>query len=218
MLLEFLAGRVGLAELLSWLVAVMIAITVHEFSHAKAADMAGDLTPRLHGRVTLNPLAHYDPIGSTMFLVLGFGWAKPVPINPFAMRHPRRDAVLVSLWGPLSNLITACVLAIPLRLDLAGVYTPVLAFIVFANLVLAFFNLIPISPLDGSHILEGLLSVRANQRLSAFYQRNRQWLLILFLLVFFVGPLRGLVFGIILVPVHLLFGLLAGPGAAGIGF
>ncbi|MBU0607946.1 MAG: site-2 protease family protein, partial [Armatimonadetes bacterium] len=110
MLLSYLEGRVGLPELLSWLLAVVIAITVHEFAHAKSADMAGDSTARLKGRVTLNPIAHYDPLGSTLFLVLGFGWAKPVPINPLALRPPRRDAVLVSLWGPLSNLITACLL------------------------------------------------------------------------------------------------------------
>lgn len=105
MLRMLLGGEIDWAALLAWLVAVTVAITVHEFAHAKSAEMAGDPTPRAFGRVTLNPAAHYDLIGSTLFLLVGFGWAKPVPINPLAMRNPRRDAMLTALWGPLSNLI-----------------------------------------------------------------------------------------------------------------
>lgn len=198
------------AQLLAWLLAVVIAITVHEFAHAKSAEKAGDPTARKAGRVTLNPLAHYDPVGSTMFLLMGFGWAKPVPVNPLYFKNRRRDNIMVSLWGPLSNLLVATAAAIPLRLGIAGEHTMTFAIIVFANLLLAIFNLIPIAPLDGSHILEGFLSAKANQRLAAFYARNQQLLLIAFLVVFFVGPVRSAVFGVIMIPVRFMMLLLTG--------
>lgn len=210
MLLRFLGNEMDLAGLLSWLIAVVVAITVHEFAHAKSAEMAGDPTARSLGRVTLNPLAHYDLVGSTMFLILGFGWAKPVPVNPLYFKHRRRDNILVSLWGPLSNFILAVLLAIPLRLGVTGDYTMTVVIMVFANLMLGVFNLIPIAPLDGSHVLEGVLSARANQRLAAFYARNQQLLLIVFLVVFFVPPVRQIVFGVIFVPVGILMRLLTG--------
>jgi Zn-dependent protease len=211
MLMSFIRGQTGLGELAAWLIAVVIAITVHEFAHAKSAELAGDSTPRRMGRVTLNPLAHYDPLGSTMFLLMGFGWAKPVPINPAQMRHPQRDTVLVSLWGPLSNLLMAAVLAVPVRLGVLGDYLLPVLIIIFANLLLAIFNLIPIGPLDGAHVLEGLLSPKGRQRLQDFYRRNQQWLLLAFLVVFLVPEIRRVVFGVILVPVQLLLGLLVGP-------
>lgn len=144
------------------LITLVIALTVHEFSHAKVADAFGDTTPRRNGRVTLNPLAHLDPIGSLMFIFAGFGWAKPVPVNPFAlgMRAPSAY-MLVSLAGPLSNLMLAILAAVPLRLGLlqpfAGtqamsiLYSFTSQFIVL-NLILAFFNLIPLAPLDGEKI------------------------------------------------------------------
>lgn len=218
MLTHFIHNEIGLGELLAWLIAVIVAITVHEFSHAKAAEVAGDPTPRAFGRVTLNPVAHYDLVGSTLFLLAGFGWAKPVPINPLAFRHRRRDQVMVALWGPLSNFITAAIFAIPLRLQLTGAYTFPVLIIVFANLMLGVFNLIPVGPLDGAHVLEGALSARANQRLAAFYRKNQQWLLILVLIIFFVPVVRDIVLGIILIPVRLLLYLLVGGVALGFGF
>jgi Zn-dependent protease len=151
-----------LATFIPRLITLIIALTVHEFSHAKVADAFGDTTPRANGRVTLNPLVHLDPIGSLMFIFAGFGWAKPVPVNPFAlgMRSPSAY-MLVSLAGPLSNLMLAILAAIPLRLGLIQsfdggqtttiLYTFLSQFIVL-NLVLAFFNLIPLAPLDGEKI------------------------------------------------------------------
>jgi Zn-dependent protease len=215
MLNQYLQGRIDLGTLLAWLIAVTIALTVHEFSHAKSADSAGDPTPRAMGRLTLNPLAHYDLVGSTLFLLFGFGWAKPVPVNPLAFRRPRRDAIMVSLWGPLSNFITAVIFAIPVRLGLAGDYTMPLVVIVYANLALGVFNLIPFGPLDGAHVLEGLLSMQANRRMQAFYHRNQTLLLILVLVILFVPSISRIVFGIIFIPVRLLLHLLiggAGPG------
>jgi Zn-dependent protease len=209
---QLLSGHPDWSFILSWLVAVTIAITFHEFAHAKRADMAGDLTPRLNGRVTLNPVAHYDPIGSTMFLLWGLGWAKPVPINPLAFRHLRRDTIMVSLWGVLSNFILAALFAIPLRLGVIGddSYIKLVHIIVYLNLALGVFNLIPLPPLDGSHVLAMMLPLRKQQRLEAFYARNQRWLLLGVLLILFVRPLSALVFGVIQLPILGLFVLLTG--------
>jgi len=212
MLRRFIGGEIGVGEALAWLIAVTVAITVHEFAHAKRAERAGDPTPRAMGRVTLNPLAHYDPLGSTLFLVFGFGWAKPVPVNPLAFRHPRRDGVMVALWGPLSNFITAAVMAMPIRFHLAGDHAMPLMVIVYANLLLGVFNLIPLGPLDGAHVLEGLLADRARLRLYAFYGRYQRVMLIFLLLVLFVPAVNHYVFGIVLAPVHIMMSLLIGSG------
>src|SRR3990167_7825701 len=103
---------------LYWIAALIVAITIHEFAHALAAERLGDPTPRLMGRLTLNPLAHLDPLGTLMLLVARFGWGKPVVFDPFNMRHPRRDAAIISLSGPLSNLILAFVCAVLLRVQM----------------------------------------------------------------------------------------------------
>ncbi len=194
----------NLADFLSFLVAIVIAITVHEYAHAKAAQLAGDPTPEQAGRVTLNPLAHFDPIGTIMLLFARFGWGKPVPVNPLLFRRPRTDDILVSLWGPLSNFITAVVFAIPLKFGFAGEYRIVLDSIVWMNLVLGLFNLIPIYPLDGSHILSGLLPVDQARRLDEFYHRFGMLLLILII----VTRVTAIVVGI---PATILHGLLTGP-------
>ena len=155
-----------------WLVALIVAITVHEFSHALAAERLGDPTPRLMGRLTLNPLAHLDPIGTIMLLIARFGWGKPVQFDPFNLRNPRRDAAIISIAGPVSNLLLATVAAvlfhiiINLRFTLMTntvislVVYSVLALlqpIIMLNVILAVFNLIPIHPLDGFAIVRGIL-------------------------------------------------------------
>jgi len=210
MLQGLISGQFNPGQLVAWLIAVTVAITVHEFGHALRAEKAGDRTPRELGRVTLNPLAHYDPIGSTLFLLFGFGWAKPVPVDPRFFRNPRRDGIMVALWGPLSNVCTAVLMAIPLRLGLAGAYAMPLAMLVWANLILAVFNLIPVAPLDGSHVLEGLLSASSRMRLHAFYHRSQGLLLILLLVVLGVPAIRGLVMGVIMIPALIAFRLLCG--------
>lgn len=202
-------GGDNLAELLSFLVAIVIAITVHEYAHAKAAQRAGDPTPEQAGRVTLNPLVHFDIIGTIMLLFAGFGWGKPVPVNPMFFRRPRIDDILVSLWGPLSNFIAAVVFAIPLKFGFAGEYGLVLDIIVWMNLVLGLFNLIPIYPLDGSHILSGLLPVEQARRLDEFYHRFGMLLLILII----VTRITTYVVGI---PVMILHGLLTAPLVLGL--
>ncbi len=162
------------------LIAVIIAITIHEFAHAVAAVSCGDDTPKRQGRISLNPIDHFDPVGFTMIVLtsifgFGIGWGKPVIINPANFRHPRWDDIKVSAWGPLSNILQAIVFAIiwrytAFRLSEGG-QTFVLM-MVLVNIGLALFNLIPLPPLDGSHILAGLLprdAARSYARFAAQY-------------------------------------------------
>ncbi|MFZ5534987.1 MAG: site-2 protease family protein [Patescibacteria group bacterium] len=145
----------------SWLVALMVAITIHEFAHAYAADRLGDPTPRVQGRLTLNPLAHLDPLGTLMLLIARFGWGKPVQFDPFNLRHPRRDAAIISLAGPVSNILLATLLSVILRLALstdgAMLAYVLIQPVIILNVFLAVFNLVPIHPLDGFKIVEGIL-------------------------------------------------------------
>lgn len=142
-------------------VALIVAATVHEFAHAYVADRLGDPTPRAMGRLTLNPLAHLDPIGSLMILLVGFGWAKPVQINPANFADWRRDSILVALAGPLANVTLVFLLGLPFKLGVVDVSGDALAGLlgwsIQINAMLAVFNLIPIPPLDGSRVLVGLL-------------------------------------------------------------
>jgi Zn-dependent protease len=157
-----------LGALLSRVVILVVAFTVHEFAHAWSANELGDDTPRLNGRLTLNPLAHLDVVGSLLLLLTGFGWAKPVPINPYALtRRTPAGLMLVAAAGPFSNLILAILAAIPLRI---GAVPPqasqfLLQFI-YINLVLLFFNMIPIFPLDGEKVLSYLLPPPAQQAMA----------------------------------------------------
>lgn len=185
-------GQLDPATLVSWIVALAVALTVHEFAHAKRADLAGDPTPRAHGRVSLNPLDHYDLVGTTMILLFGMGWGKPVPVNPALFRRPRWDSVMVALWGALANIITAAVFSVPLWLSVipavGAVLTPyaqAFGTIVMLNLILAFFNLIPVGPLDGQAVLSGLLPARAARQFDEFSLHYGM----LLLLVVIVSPL-----------------------------
>ena len=140
---------------------ILLAISIHEFSHGFVAVKLGDDTPRIQGRMTLNPLKHIDPLGFMCLLLVGFGWAKPVMINSRNFKNPRRDDLLVSIAGPASNLIMALIFVILMKL--ADMFLPVtmttqvvwavLSGTVQINLVLMVFNLLPIPPLDGHHIL-----------------------------------------------------------------
>lgn len=137
--------------------ALIISLTIHEFAHAFIADKLGDPTPRLQGRITLNPLAHLDPLGTLAMLFLGFGWGKPVMFDPYNLKDPKRDAALIALAGPASNLILATLLAIAFRFFGSESLFASLAYLVIqTNVGLAIFNLIPIHPLDGGKILIGL--------------------------------------------------------------
>jgi Zn-dependent protease len=138
-------------------IGLLFAITIHEFSHAYAADRLGDPTPRAMGRLTLNPLAHLDPIGTLMIFIAHFGWGKPVPIDPYNFKNPRRDEIIVALAGPISNIILGSTIGI-ISLT-TGYFNEILYIIAIVNFSLAVFNLIPIPPLDGSKVFLNLMPV-----------------------------------------------------------
>ncbi len=145
--------------------ALLIALTVHEFAHARVAVTLGDPTPRVAGRDTLNPIPHLDPIGLLMLWLAGFGWAKPVPINPYNLRNGRNGVIMVSLAGVAANFFTALIAAIVwgilAKMHLATFEVNwIFREIIYFNLILVVFNLIPLPPLDGSQVVSALLPGR----------------------------------------------------------
>lgn len=144
---------------------ILLALTIHEYAHAFVADRLGDSTPRTQGRLTLNPLAHLDFLGTLLLFIARFGWAKPVQVDPRNFRHPQRDMMLVAAAGPISNILLALVFGIVYQVfQGAQIETRAEAFLQFIitysviiNLILAFFNLLPIPPLDGSKIIKAFL-------------------------------------------------------------
>ncbi len=147
----------------AFIIAVVVAITVHEFSHAAVATVQGDRTPRLQGRLTLNPIAHLDPLGSIALVLAGFGWGRPVQFSPYQLRSKRAGAAMVGLAGPASNFALALLSAVLLRVLLfqsssgGGFSLILLERLVSLNVVLGVFNLVPIPPLDGSRLLSIVL-------------------------------------------------------------
>ncbi len=144
---------------------ILIGLTVHEFAHALMAYYLGDDTAKLDGRITLNPLRHIDPLGFILLITAGFGWAKPVMFNPYKLSKPHRDEILISIAGPFSNIILAFIIfgtikflelmGMPLGFDttsLSGIIMNLLLYAGYINIALFVFNLIPIPPLDGSHV------------------------------------------------------------------
>ena len=176
-----------LLSLLLILGGLVVCLTVHEFSHALVATRLGDRHPKSMGRLTLNPLAHLDPLGGLMLLLVGFGWAKPVPVNPLALGgNPLRGMAIVAFAGPLSNTLMAALLCIPFKAGvvdwpyttLAFLQSPteqliatVLFILIMLNLLLAVFNLIPVAPLDGSKAILGLLP----RNLAESFRRLEPW-------------------------------------------
>jgi Zn-dependent protease len=190
---------IPLPQLIALVIVLVVAFTVHEFSHAWIAYRLGDDTPRINGRLTLNPLAHLDPIGSLLLLFGGFGWAKPVPVNPYALnRSTPLGLMWVSLAGPLSNFLMAALAAIPLRFGLipfalsaSGAFPTayeLIDYFIYINLGLMLFNLLPIAPLDGSKIAVAVLPeswAGVVERISTFGP-------VILLAVVFVGPYLGI--------------------------
>jgi Zn-dependent protease len=184
---------------------ILIASTVHEYAHAYTAYLLGDATAKMNGRMTLNPLAHIDPVGAIMMVLVRFGWSKPVPINEYNFENPVIGTAITSLAGPASNLLLAIITAIPLRimlastplnsgsLDLGFVSLLLLTFIV-VNISLAVFNLLPIPPLDGHKIVRAFLP----ENLRHHWERMQvygMWILIL--LFFPISPLYKYTVGLL---------------------
>lgn len=179
-------GLLSPARLIAVLTIIFVALPVHEFAHAATAVALGDDTPKRQGRYTLNPLPHIDPMGAILIALTGFGWAKPVQWNPRNIAiDPRLGSILVSVAGPLSNLLMAVAAVILLRMDLfAGSFIEqMLWFFVQINVLLFVFNLIPIPPLDGSHVLFALLP---GDTLKLQWQLSQYGFLILMAVIFFV--------------------------------
>ncbi len=177
---------------LIYIVALFFTISIHEFAHAWAADYLGDPTPRLQGRLNLNPKSHLDPAGLLFLVFFGFGWGKPVEFDPYNLKNPRRDAAIIALAGPLSNFILALLFSIILRLFIFFDYKILITigYILFIpliqiNIVLGAFNLLPIHPLDGFKIVGGVLS---ENQAKEWYSLQKYGFLFLILLII---PITG---------------------------
>ena len=176
-------------EVLVLLIPVLLfALVFHEFSHGWVANKLGDPTAKNQGRLTLNPIAHLDPIGSMMILFVGFGWAKPVPVDSRHLANPRKDMMIIALAGPASNLLLAFLGGILIRLTgYAGPLTSMLILFTQINISLAVFNMIPIPPLDGSQIFSGIMIRRNPQLVMQLQMYGPQILMGLILFGMFTG-------------------------------
>lgn len=169
-------------------ISLLLAISIHEFSHAYVADILGDPTPRLQGRLKLNPFVHIDPTGILFLLFFGFGWGKPVEFDPYNLKNPRKDAALISIAGPTSNFILAILLSILLKLSIflqLNILT-IIGYYLFVpmiqlNLILGVFNLLPIHPLDGFKIVGGILP---EEKAHEWYSLQKYgWIFLILLIV-----------------------------------
>ena len=202
-----------------YIISLLLTISIHEFSHAYMADYLGDPTPRLKGRITLNPLAHLDLIGALSLLFFGFGWGKPVIVDQFNFKNPKKDTGLVALAGPASNILLAIALSILLKLFtlvnqniiiIIGYY--LLTSLIRINLVLGIFNLLPIYPLDGFKIVGAFLP---NDKSEEWFSLQRYGYIFLILLII---PLFGssMVDKILFPIINLVYNLLVSPITQGI--
>ncbi|HEX7225112.1 MAG TPA: site-2 protease family protein [Candidatus Limnocylindria bacterium] len=193
-----LFGDAPLEQLIAGIIALLVGLTFHEFSHAYVADQLGDHRPRAMGRVTLNPIPHIDPIGALLLLVAGFGWAKPVLVNPAALRNGRAGLAMVAAAGPIANLSLAVVFAIVFRVlgqaDIGlGTFVGMTIFwVVVFNVVLAIFNLLPIPPLDGYNVALAFLPPRQALFMRRYGQYGIFVLLVLVILSSMNSPIDPL--------------------------
>ena len=208
-----------IAQIITIGIILLVSFPVHEFSHALAALRLGDGTAKPFGRLTLNPIVHFDPLGGLMLLLtgllgFGFGWAKPTPVNPNNLRGGRQGEAIVSFAGPASNLVLAVAAALPLRYiiatDLAvpGLVRFILAYFILINLALMVFNLIPIPPLDGAKVLYAFLDPRTAYQIRPYLEQYGFFFLFILIIplgaggsilgrlfVAIIGPLSDLLVG-----------------------
>jgi Zn-dependent protease len=180
---------INMSMLFYILPAVIIILTVHEYSHAKVSDMLGDPTPRNRGRLTLNPLAHIDPLGLLMLLLVRLGWAKPVPTSPIYYRDRKRGILYTALAGPASGILIAIISRAVMMSGVIRPYGTAFSFfnvLYYYSLVISVFNLLPVYPLDGSRILQGLLP---DNKVYKLMQYQNQIQVVFMLVVFLAGRL-----------------------------
>jgi Zn-dependent protease len=194
-----LSGDFNIQQLIYLIVSVIIGFSIHEYAHAVTADLLGDSTPRSQGRLTMSPAAHLDIVGLLMFVIAWFGWAKPVEVNPSNFRSPKRDDIVVSLAGPASNLALAFILTRFYYLDVPAPYMSLLDIMITTNVILAIFNLLPIPPLDGSHVLKNFLPKKALNNWHVFEQYS--------MIIFILLVISGVTSLIIEYPVNMAYGL-----------
>lgn len=208
---RYMLNNLDIPTIIARVVVLLTAFSFHEFAHAWVAVRFGDETPRVTGRLTLNPLAHLDPLGSLMLIVAGFGWAKPVQVNPYVLQRRSPAALMwVSLAGPASNLLLAVIASIPFQLGLVSAYEAqfssgnivpsldkLLYEFVFINLLLFLFNLIPIAPLDGEKIFTYFLPAN----MARVFDTIRPYGPLILMALIFLGPLMGInILGMIIGP------------------
>lgn len=168
---------------LIFMVGLGLSIGFHEFAHCFVTDRLGDPTPRIKGRLTINPLAHLDPIGTLAIILTGFGWGKPAPFDPYNLKDPVRDVALIAAAGPASNILIATILSILVKFGVGGELLSLFAIqLIFINVALALFNLLPIHPLDGGKIMRALLPKQASLEYEDVM--DRYGMIILIMLIF----------------------------------
>jgi len=190
---------------------LLLSITIHEFAHAWTADKLGDPTPRHQGRVTLNPLAHLDPLGTLAMFLTRFGWGKPVEFDPYNLKNPMRDTAIIAIAGPISNILVAVVLSLIIRADVIPTMWLSIGLlqILFINVSLAIFNLVPVYPLDGSKILLAILPRQAALEYEDVMHKYGLFLLLLLIFPWAGGssPISQLISPIITMIASLLIGV-----------
>lgn len=230
------APQAFLILIAAFLFSMLVGLSFHEFSHAFVADRLGDRTPRLAGRLTLNPRAHLDPVGSAMILFVGFGWARPVPVNPNNTANPQRSMALIASAGPLSNLLLATLAGIPIRVGIVPFWHPFVApvnvdyfagrwtetpqdliglflgTVVLLNVLLAVFNLVPLPPLDGFRVLMGLVPRELIQPMARLEAWGPGLLMLLIMLPFISGGSLNPLFTVLGPLIDLSLGIVAGDG------
>lgn len=199
---------------LAWVIVILISLTVHEFAHAYVGYKKGDRTAEAMGRLTLNPIAHIDPWGFIPLLIFGFGWAKPVPFNPYNLKNPKKDAVHIALAGPFANLILAVGAGVLYRVvqftgfGTGSLLEVFLILLVIINLFLLFFNIIPVHPLDGSKLVDALLTAPKHQKLRRVIATYGPQVLLMLIILSILSPFN--VFFFISIPSYLTCDALVG--------